>query len=153
MAKNPEDYVPLIQYLRPDGRTRKTYAPVGAAYAEMARGMALSVEVIAGDAVIIYSRFKDEPEESEIITVSNNGTATAALQEIIVTTFERRRKATKKKTAKAKVEAEAKGSDVKFIWCFLKDGFRHPFVCDVVCPDNKCNNFFKQKEESQSGKK
>lgn len=65
--------VAVTQYLRPDGRKKTVFAPVGEEHAKRAEGMAISSEVLTTGEVAIYVRFADEKEESESIGLATNG--------------------------------------------------------------------------------
>jgi len=66
------DEIEVTQYIRPNGKQKKVYAPVGEEYVEMAEGMVISSEVIPGNKVAIYIRMDYEPEEDESVYIADN---------------------------------------------------------------------------------
>lgn len=71
MTAQPDE-VEVTQYLRPDGRTKKVYAPVGIEHAKMAKDMTISSEVLTTGGVAIYVQFADEPVECEAVDIAEN---------------------------------------------------------------------------------
>jgi hypothetical protein len=68
-----DDEVEVIQYMRPDGKRRRTLAPVGKGFVEMAKDMVISTEQITVGRVVIYVRRKDEDGKREIMRIAQNG--------------------------------------------------------------------------------
>lgn len=65
--------VEIIQYLRPYGKRRRMFAPVGEEYVEKAEDMVLSCEELTTGEVAIYVRFADELVSAETMKLADNG--------------------------------------------------------------------------------
>lgn len=68
-----KDDIEVTQYLRPDGRKRTVYAPVGEEYAKKAENMILSAEELTTGMIVVYARWAGEPEENEYFELASNG--------------------------------------------------------------------------------
>lgn len=66
-------FVPIRQYLRPNGQPHELQADVPDAYASRAKDMVFSAEVLTTGEVAIYARWKDQHEDSEIMELATNG--------------------------------------------------------------------------------
>ena len=64
-------WIPVIQYVRPNGIKRKVEAPVREKFAKMAETMILSTEMTPAG-VFTYCRFKDQEEEEELTELFQN---------------------------------------------------------------------------------
>ena len=104
-----DDEVAVVQYLRPDGRKRVVFAPVGIGYVSKAEGMVLSAEVLTTGFVAMYGRYENEPEEAELIELSPNDgeEPTKLLRTLIDRVIERRSKALKINEVEADSDASA----------------------------------------------
>lgn len=69
-----DNEVEVTQYLRPDGKTRKMYAPVGDKIAKMAedKDLIISTEILTTGLIALYVRRKNKPEEDERLELANN---------------------------------------------------------------------------------
>ena len=72
MTRQPNE-VEVTQYLRPSGRKRLCFAPVGEDYVEKARAMCFSAEVLSTGTVAIYGRLIGQSDEAEICEIASNG--------------------------------------------------------------------------------
>ena len=71
-VKRPDE-IALVQYLRPNGRKKIVFAPVGEEWIDKARGMVISSEVLMTGQVAIYIRLESEKEETESSRFATNG--------------------------------------------------------------------------------
>jgi len=86
MRKKPNE-VELTQYLRPNGRKRIVFAPVGKRFVKMAKDLVLSCEELTTGEIAIYARRHGEDEEDEALLLAENSDGeknpTAVLIELI----------------------------------------------------------------------
>lgn len=65
--------VEVVQYLRPNGRTRLMYVDVGEDYAARAVGLRLSAEELGTGQVAVYAKRNGEPTGKERSEIAENG--------------------------------------------------------------------------------
>lgn len=65
--------VNLTQYKRPNGATEQVYCELPDEYVERATGIKLSTELLNTGMVAIYGRWPNEPVESEVLELADNG--------------------------------------------------------------------------------
>lgn len=64
--------ISITQYLRPDGARRPLHVTVPDEVGRKSQDMELSTEVLLTSEVAVYARYKDEPEESEVMFLAKN---------------------------------------------------------------------------------
>lgn len=64
--------VPIVQFLRPDGRKRLDKVDLPDEIAQKAADMYLSSEVLRTGEIALYARFKDQPDEAEELMIATN---------------------------------------------------------------------------------
>jgi len=93
VEKRPGE-VSVIQYLRPNGVKREMLANVGEEYVKKSKDMILEAEVVPGNMVALWVRFKDEPEEDQLMDLVYNGpgerTPESALRDLIEEKYKER---------------------------------------------------------------
>jgi hypothetical protein len=67
-----ENDVPVTQYLRPDGRKRTLYAPLGKEYVTKAKNMACSAEELRTGQLVLYVRWDYQDDEDELVEFATN---------------------------------------------------------------------------------
>ena len=71
--KPTEDDVMVTQYLRPNGKTRIMYAPIGKEYVEKSKNMVCSAEELPNGTIVIYVRWDYQTDEEELLEFATNG--------------------------------------------------------------------------------
>lgn len=73
LQKRPNE-VSVTQYLRPDGRKREMYAPVGEEYVKIAeeKDLIIGAEDLGTGQIALYVRRSDEDEEQEKTYLATN---------------------------------------------------------------------------------
>ena len=87
MNKQPHE-IELTQYLMPEGKKTKVYAPIGEDYVNRAESnkMVFSCEVLTTGQVAIYGKLEHQSDEDELVEIANNGpdnSPTEALRKLV----------------------------------------------------------------------
>ena len=82
-----DNEIELTQYLRPNGKKRIVYAPVGVEYVKRGKGLILSCEELRTGQIAIYGRESSQAEEDEVVFLADNWSGenepTKVLQKLI----------------------------------------------------------------------
>lgn len=73
LRRQAKDEVEVTQYLRPNGKKRTIMCQVGKDHVEKSKNMILEAEVLPGNMVCFWVRFKDEEEELQFLDITYNG--------------------------------------------------------------------------------
>jgi hypothetical protein len=87
--KPTKEDVEVIQYLRPDGKKRIMYAPIGEQYVQKSKNMVCSAEELPNGTIVIYVRWDYGPEEKELIEFATNGPGDNSPNEVLKSMIDR----------------------------------------------------------------
>ena len=83
------DYIPtendveVTQYLRPNGRKRIVYAPIGKDYVEKSKNMVCSAEQLNTGQIVMYIRWDYQEDENELIEFATNAPGNNSPNEVL----------------------------------------------------------------------